>query len=191
MKDRTGSGRARLLGMAFLLVAWPTLAASPEEDYRVGFEAFNRDDLMGAMEALGRSAEAGYAPAQVLLAYILDKANEDQAAMDLYRKAVEQGSPAGEYGLGTMYAAGEGVERDSETALAYFTSAAEKGHPPAMEVLAGAYLNGGLGLEPDRSMAIHWLERAAEAGYAPAQAQLEVLDAGGAAESSSIPESGR
>ena len=87
--DRRTS-RSRLLGAALAVAVWPALAASPEQDYRTGFEAFNRDDLMGAMEALGRAADAGYAPAQVLLGYIMDKANEDAAAMDLYRQAAEQ-----------------------------------------------------------------------------------------------------
>ncbi len=149
--------------------------AGPEEDYQRGLAAYQAEDLMTAMEALGPPAEAGYPPALVLLGYILDKADEDAQAVALYRRAADGGDPAGMVGLAGMYVAGEGVERDQEAALALYRGAAEQGYGPAMIILAQNYLSGGLGLPPDRDLAIRWLERAVAAGHEPARAELERL----------------
>lgn len=149
--------------------------ASPQEDYEKGLTAYRTDDLITAMQLLERSANAGYPPAQALLAYILDKAEQDAQAFELYRKAAEAGDPVGQYGLGTMYASGEGVSRDTEQAVHWFRRSAEQGYGQAMVVLGDAYLAGDLGLPQDQEEGMSWINRAAEAGYKPASDRLELM----------------
>lgn len=149
--------------------------AGPVDDYELGRKAYLGDDLISAMDWLRKAADQEYAPAQVLLAYIMDKAEENEAAIELYRAAAEQGNVEGELGLGVMYAAGEGVERDQEQALYWIQRSAEHGHAPAMEVLAGVYLRGELGLPVNRDRAVSLLQQAADSGHAPAKVRLEEM----------------
>jgi TPR repeat protein len=166
-----------LCGLIFYLCAGAA-ASDPERDYQRGFKAYAQEDLIGAMEALGQAADAGHPKAQALLGYIFDKAEQDAEAMRYYRLAADQGDPAGEYGVATLYAAGEGVEKDDAEALRWFSMAAEKGHGPAIDVLADAYLQGALGLEPDREEALRLLRMGAAEGYEPARRKLLSLEAG-------------
>lgn len=158
-----GFGLAAALSMA--------AAAAPEDDHRRGEEAFRRGDIVSAMAALRGPAEAGYAPSQVLLGNILDQAELNDEALSWYRKAAQQGDAGGEYGVGTMYLAGEGVGKDAAQAYAWFLRSAQKEHGPAVIALASAYLaaeKGALppGLEKDR--AAEWLRKAAALDYLPA-----------------------
>lgn len=166
-------------GVVFCVLASAsvTALASPasDEDYQKGLKAYQSDDVMGAMPLLKRSADAGHAGAQAVLAYILDKAELDEEAIAYYRKAAEQGNPDGQFGLGSMYSAGEGVKRDLGEARRWTTKAAEQGHTQAINVLAQAYLSGDLGVtEEERkgAQALSWIRRAADNNYIPA---LEAL----------------
>lgn len=154
-----------------------TVFAGPDEDYRKGVEAYQRDDLMGAMQRLRSAAREGHAPAQALLAYVLDLAEENEEAFDFYRKAADQGNADGMYGLGNMYANGDGIEQNDEQAVHWYTRAAEAGHDHAVVVLAEAYLKGSLGLSPDRDKALEWLERGIARGYEPARERLSRVSA--------------
>ena len=174
------TGRNRLIAVcvaALIVAAGSTAHATPEEDYAKGLELYKQSDVIAAMGWLEKAATAGNPDAQVLLAQILDGSNDNARALDLYRKAAEQGSAAGELGLGGMYAAGEGIERDPEQALHWIRMAAEKDHGPAIVALADAYRLGSLGLEPDPARAREWLARGVEAGYEPAVRSLQSLDA--------------
>lgn len=135
--------------------------AGPREDTARAIEAHRQGDFVAAMRWYRAAAEQGYAPAQVRLAYILDRAEENEEAVQWYRKAAEQGDLDGQFGLGQMYANGEGVERDLQQAGRWITQAAEQGLVAAMRVLAAAYERGGLGLSVDQSKALTWLEQAA------------------------------
>jgi TPR repeat protein len=161
----------RWMIFAFLCTgAAPTLAA-PEDDYRTGERAYQTGDVSGAMQALRRAADAGHAPAQVLLADILDKAEFNEEAVVYYRKAASQGNADGEFGLGNMYASGEGVDRNLAEARNWYTRAAGKNHPQAINVLAQAYMRGGLDIaDKDRGteQAANWIKRAAGNNYLPA-----------------------
>jgi len=121
---------ARVLRALGVLLVWHACFAwaAPEDDFRAGSQAYRTGDVVQAMALLKRSADAGHAPSQSLLAYILDKAEFDEDAVAYYRKAAAQGDAEGEFGLGSMYAAGEGVKRDRAEARKWITRAAEKGH---------------------------------------------------------------
>lgn len=162
----------RGLALALLISVFAAPAmAGPKEDHEQGEKAYFAGDVIGAMALLKKSADAGYAPAQALLGDILDKAEFDEDAVEYYRKAVAQGNPDGELGLGGMYASGEGVKRDFGQAIRLVTMAAEKGHARAINTLAQAYLRADWGLtegKRDNAMALKWIRKAAEADYLPA-----------------------
>jgi len=150
--------------VAMLLFCVTVSLADPREDTARGIEAHKANSFVDAMRWYRQAAEQGYAPAQARLAYLLDRAEENEEAAQWYRKAAEQGNSDGQFGLGQMYAKGEGVERDLEQARHWTTQAAEQGVVTPMRVLALAYEQGGLGLSVDQQKALAWLERAAERG---------------------------
>jgi len=161
------------IAFVLLVLAAAGVSAGPQEDYEKGSDAYLKGDVVHAMGLLEASAAEDYAPAQVLLAEILDKAEEDERALELYTAAAANGSAEAELGLGGMYASGEGVERDYDQARMWITRSAEQGHGPAMVLLAVAYQKGGLGLEADPDKAQEWLEKAAASGYEPARQRLD------------------
>lgn len=161
--------------LALVWTAVPAGAATPAEDYQAARKIFVRGDVVGAMPLLRKAADAGHAPAQVLLAQILDQAEFDREAIDYFRKAAAQGDADGEFGLGTMYAGGEGVARDAQEALRWYRLAAGRGHERAILVLALAHLRGDLGLTDrrrDDAQARQWIRAAAEKGDAQAMQGL-------------------
>lgn len=158
-----------LLGHACF--AW----ATPEDDYRAGSAAYRGGDVVQAMALLKKSADAGHAQSQSLLAYILNQAEFNDEAVAYYRKAAAQGDPDGEFGLGSLYAAGEGVKRDPAEARRWIERAAEKGHAAAINSLAQAYIGGELGItemQRNGAEALRWVRRAADSGYLPAMTRL-------------------
>lgn len=164
--------KSRLVGGALALaLAFAAAAATPEEDFRVGEKAYFAGDVIGAMSALRRAAEKDHAPAQALLAEILDRAEFNEEALAWYRKSADQGHAPAELGLGTMYLAGEGVKADPEQGLFWLTRAAERGHAPAIIALAHALMS-----SPPENLSeetlLLWLTRAAELDYVPAMERL-------------------
>jgi hypothetical protein len=151
-------------------------AAGPQEDYEAGRKSYAQGDFAGAMVPLRRAADAGNAPAQALLAYVLDGAGEDAEAVKYYRMAAEQGDTDGEYGLARQLASGEGTAPDPRQAFELMGRAAAKGHKSAISALADAYIYGGLGLDAaarsDNAAALKWIEAAAEINYLPAMTAL-------------------
>ena len=148
-------------------MAMPVGAATTEDVFQEARKVFLQGDVVGAMPLLRKAADEGHAPAQVMLAQILDKAEFDKEAVEYFRKAALQGNADGEFGLGTMYAGGEGVSRDPQEALRWYRLAAGRGHDRAILVLALAYLGGNLELTDRRrndAQAQLWIQAAAEAG---------------------------
>lgn len=159
MKNQTMLGTGlKCLGAGAVLwgLFTPWAVAGPEQDTELAEKEFARGDLVVSMALWTKAAQQGYAPAQARLGDILDKSEEDALAVDWYRKAAEQGNAVGEYGLGQMYAKGEGVKKDFEQARSHILLAAEKGYPPAMSLIMNAYQNGSLGLAVDKSQADAW-----------------------------------
>lgn len=147
------SGIGLLLGsFAFASMAM----AGAEQDTEQAEKEFSRGDLIKAEELWRKAAKQGYAPAQLRLAYYLDKSEQDQEAVEWYRKAAEQGDAQGEYDLGTMYAAGEGVKKDLNQARIWIERAAQKDFLAAVSAMVDAYKNGGLGLPVDLEKSTYW-----------------------------------
>lgn len=162
--------RAVMLALAF--AAGGACAATVDEDYRAGEKAYLSGDVIGAMGPLRRAADGGHAPAQALLAEILDRAQFNEEALAWYRKAAEQGHAAGEFGLGSMYLSGDGVKADRGQALFWFTRAAEKDHADAIRALAQALMTPPAGEAADEAATLRWVRRAAELEYVPAMERL-------------------
>lgn len=173
---RVGTLALRFFALLLVSHSWVVWAA-PGDDFRAGSQAYRAGDVVGAMAVLKKSADAGHAPSQSLLAYILDKAEFNDEAIAYYRKAAAQGDAEGEFGLGSMYAAGEGVKRDPVEARKWMARAAEKGHATAINAVAEAYIKGGLGIDETQrnsAEALRWVRRAADSGHIPAMEQLAV-----------------
>ncbi|MGK7346489.1 MAG: tetratricopeptide repeat protein [Candidatus Nitrospinota bacterium M3_3B_026] len=144
----------------FFTLPAPYSAAGPEEDYQKGFELYDeKADVIAAMEYLKKAADAGHAGAQALLGYLYDYSEMDEEAVKMYEKAAAQGSAEGEYGLGTMYAKGEGVERDEKKAFHLVKSAAEKGYYRAVLKMVSVYESGELGQPVDPEKSAYWKKK--------------------------------
>lgn len=177
-----GQFKATLAAAALAFLAAPAMA-DVEADYREGDAAYRRGDIVRALGLLKQAAEAGHAKAQAGYAQILDSSDFDAEAIDYYRKSAEQGEAAGQYGLGSMLAAGEGAKRDPKEAYAWFLKAAEQGHGLAIRAVANAYVIGDLELDeaaltaPEAAV---WINRAAELDHIPAvEALARAYEKGG------------
>lgn len=137
----------------------PMAVAGPQQDAELAERELEKGDLIAATALWRKAAQQGYAPAQVRLAEILDKAEQDEEAVDWYRKAAEQGNAAGEYGLAVMYVNGEGVGKDPGKARFFLLRAANKNYVPAMLLLAESYKAGELGLPIDLEQAGIWEDK--------------------------------
>lgn len=146
---------ALVLGLA-IPVAIAATAEEHEKDNQKAIKMWEIGNFTEAMALWHKIAEQGYAPAQVWLANTLDYSEQNEAAVVWFRKAADQGDPAGEFGLAAMYEKGEGIAQDNGQALTYFTRAAEKNYQDAVFRLALLYKNGGLGLQPDPEKAAFW-----------------------------------
>jgi TPR repeat protein len=143
-------------------LALAAAVAAPEDDHRRGLQAYNTGDVATAMSVLRAPANAGHAPSQSLLAFILDRGDFVEEAARLYTLAAAQGDAEAQAALGNYYLVGRGVAKDEKQSLSYFSKAAEQGHVLALQVLAKAYREGGFGLQPDAAQAARWEARLAE-----------------------------
>jgi len=165
-----------------LLTSWWCLSAGisfAEEDVAAisarGDVAYNRGDVMDAIQWYRQAADLGDSHAQVRLGYIYDKAEENEQAVNWYRKAAEQGDAAGQHGLAAMYLNGEGVTRDVEQALALMKKAAEQDYLPSILLLARTYEKGAEEVEVDLPLSLAYWRQAA--GLGEPQAVLRMANA--------------
>jgi TPR repeat protein len=147
--------------------------ADPQSDFEAGRKAFIEEDLINSMALLESASNQGHLDAKVLLGYVLERAGENEQAIQLYRSAAEQGNPGGELVLGQRYASGEGVEQSFEEALMWINRAVDQEHPEALLFLGEMYELGGIGLEKDMQEATRLWRRAAELGNAHARQKLD------------------
>ena len=156
---------AKLTVGVLLLLFWPSaLLADARSDGERGIAEYRQGNLIEAMEWLRKSATAGYTPAQTTLAFILDAAEDDEAAFRWYQEAADKNDAEGLFGLGSMYAKGEGTEKDSARAGELIRQAAELEHLQAMRVYANALELGQLGFAADPGEAAAWYLKAANLG---------------------------
>lgn len=155
----------RMLGVLLLASSSALAWAGPEEDYQTGARMYQVGDMLGAMPIVKKAADAGHAAAQAMYAdMILAGGSGDEEALGYFTKSAEQGNADGQFGLGSMYASGEGVKRDVGVGRKWVTKAAEQGHPSAINEMALAYMTGGLGIAEEARKseeALRWIRLAA------------------------------
>jgi TPR repeat protein len=127
-----------------------------------------------AMEYFHRSAELGFAPAQVVLGYLFETGRATPVnageASGWYKKAAQQDDPLGQWLAGRIIYAGSVPGRDLNDASTFFQSAADHGDA------FGEYLLGKVKLErQDYPNAAAWFGKAAQQGLPQAQEQLAKL----------------
>ncbi len=126
----------------------------------------SRNDFKG-IDLFRQSANLGYAPAQVALAYYYDTgtviAGNQAEALDLYRKAAQQGDPLATWLVGRRYFLGNGVPRDLLAAQKWLKPATAQNDPFA------AYYLGRVMEELDYTQAPALYKIAAEQGLPQAQ----------------------
>ena len=98
-----------------------------------------------------------------------------QAARMFWQPLADNYDLAALRNIGHLYRLGQGVARDGEKAVRYYTRAAELGFAPAQLNLA-VMLYEGDGIPADAKAARYWAQRAASAGYAPAIKWLVISD---------------
>ena len=147
-----------------LVIASSLALADAKTDGDKGIAEYRKGNLIESMLLLEKSAGKGYAPAQVTLAYILDKSEQDTQALHWYQQAANNNYPAGLFGLGNMYATGEGTEKDPQKAGQLIRQSALLDHVPAMRAYAYALEYGHLNFNQNSSSALEWYLKAASSG---------------------------
>ena len=92
-------------------------------------------------------------------------------AFKAWEPLANQGYGKAQASLAWMYHTGNGVTRDLQQAMGWYTLAAEQNHAIAQNNLAVFYENG-LGVIPDEKTAFTWYKKSADSGYAYAQYNL-------------------
>ena len=106
-----------------------------------------------------------------MLAHVMDQSGFIDEAVELYRRAAEQGDPDGQYGLANLLISGRGVVRDEARGYQWMEKAANAGHALSTNAVAQAYMTGTLGrtaVGATRREGLVWIERAAANGFLPA-----------------------
>lgn len=168
----TGTAILRYCLFYSLVIYCAAAGASAEEDMLRGSEAYDRQDVVEAIKWFNKAAVAGNAEAQVRLAYIFDKAEENDRAFYWYRTAAEQGNAQGQFGLSQMYATGEGVTRNIDQAASWLKKSAASGYIDAIMLLAVSYEKGELGFGMQYEKAVSLYTQAAEQGDIRAMSRL-------------------
>lgn len=108
-------------------------------NYRHGVQFAEGDgvtqDYTAAARFYRKAAEAGYAPAQYVLAELHEKSlggeRDLKQAAGWYRKAAGQGNAQAQNKLGVLYATGRGVVRNDAEAVRWYRLAAAQNDPEA------------------------------------------------------------
>jgi uncharacterized protein len=147
----------------------------------------NRPSLKQAHRTLRRSAELGFAPAQFMLATILEssaggqtnmplnKAKAIAQAVEWFEKAAKQGHPDASLALGTAHFLGRGTQLDYPKALRWYTQAAEFGDVAAQYLVASMYENA-TGTSKNLDIALMWYIAAARQGDVAAREKSKYLN---------------
>lgn len=157
------------------LMLWSAVLAGAEDPAALlarGEAAFNRGDLGEAITLFRDAAVQGHASAQSRLAFVLDRAEENEEALEWYRKAAAQGDAQGQLGLGQMIAIGEGTQRDPAAGLVWIRRAADQGLLPAIVAAARMLEEGQPATLRDPAAAYDYWRRAAQLGEHGAMRRL-------------------
>lgn len=166
--DGNASNRSRYydscmeaLGYASVFVPAPQQAPSPQ--YQPNYNTAEPRDAT-ALTALGERYVKG------------DGVPKDPVkAVELFRKAANQGFAPAMNDLGVMYANGEGVGQSYSEALSLYRVAAERGSTQANANLGNAY-EIGQGVPKNYNEALAWYRKAANLGHEGAKQRIAVIE---------------
>jgi hypothetical protein len=154
------------------------LSAAPSANTPVRAEVQRPDARPGTLEKDMQMAEAGDPAAQVRVAVRYERGQELSQdcfeALDLYRKAADQGYLMAQYHLGRMYYTGECMGKDLGEAARWLQTASERGSADAQQVFGKMCFNGE-GVARDRVTACMWMILAASRGSAEANNLLRLM----------------
>src|SRR5580658_4449762 len=208
----------RRIFLSLILVLLSTIAlaqsSSPDALYERGMDAItgvgpSRNDSLG-IDYFRHSSDLGYGPAQIALGYYYETgtflARDPGQALDLYRKAAQQGDPLAGWLAGRIYFIGGGVPRDLDAAQKWLKIAAGQNNAfgayylgrlmadrdytkapklykiaadqglPQAQYFYAKTLKDGRGITQDRFTAYVWYTVASDAGYAAADADISELN---------------
>lgn len=152
------------LAAASAVPAVPAASVAPVDPEKLvaqADKALDRDELDVAIKLYVQAAEQNYTPAQVALGQLADSAQAYEEAVGWFLMAATQDNAAGQYDLGRMYVAGNGIEKDEAKASYWFRRSAAKNFLPSVKLLAAAYRVGDLGIKVDLDQAKFWDAKAA------------------------------
>ena len=95
-------------------------------------------------------------------------------ALPIYLQLAEQGNAEAQFHLGSIYAKGQGAEKDEKQAVNWFDKAAKQGYREAQTKLGFMYATG-KGVEQNYNSAFYWCYKAAEQGDVVAQYNLGLM----------------
>jgi TPR repeat protein len=164
---------------SLLFAQTATLGLDPAALFDKGMNALmgsgvSRSDL-NALDYFHRSADLGYAPAQVVLGYFYDTGTivsaEPAQALTWYKKAAEQDDRLAEWLVGRLiYTGGTAAPRDLNEAIKWLQKAAAHDDPFAAYLLGNIFLERGQYLRAADSF-----RKAAVQGLPQAQQKLGLL----------------
>ena len=105
------------------------------------------------------------------LAAVAEPDAAERKAFDQAKAKADKGDAQAQLQLGSLYATGAGVPRDSVKAFKWHRKAAEQGEAPAQLLLAMEYADG-RGVKPDQTEAARWLRKAADQDLLEAQVEF-------------------
>jgi uncharacterized protein len=132
----------------FSVLLLPAMAAVCQSAGTTPIPDFVRHAESGNVQAqfeLGRAYEDGKGVAQ-----------DDEKAVEWFRKSADQGNAQAQNALGVMYALGRGVQRDKEEAVRWYKKAAKQGLAEGLYNVATSYYNGE-GVEENTALAYTWM----------------------------------
>lgn len=98
-----------------------------------------------------------------------------KCAVQLWEDSSMLGNAKALYNLGMCYETGNGVEKDLQQAVKYYTLASEANHPQAIYNLGLVYLEGSGGVPKDERLGLEMLHKASDQGLLEAQRYLGVF----------------
>lgn len=151
-------------------------------DYPSGEAAYEQGDYATALKKLRPFAEKGNPKAQFRLGWMYSRGEgviqNDEEAVEWYRKAAQQDHVAAQFNLGARYVTGEGVVPDSEEAMKWYERAIEQGPGGDQALLGLRYVNGA-GVAQDYGKAVKCFQIAVEQGHTIAPVFLAAIYASG------------
>ncbi|TKS76007.1 Protein sel-1 -like protein 1 [Collichthys lucidus] len=136
-----------------------------------------------AYDYFTQAANAGNTHAMAFLGKMYSEGSEflpqnNETALQYFKKASDLGNPVGQSGLGMAYLYGRGVPVNYELALKYFQKAAEQGWVDGQLQLGTMYYNG-IGVKRDYKQALKFFNLASQAGHILAFYNLAQMHATG------------